>query len=493
MNHLDRAERAAVPPASRRRRVLKVSLATLLLLVGLPIGWWLYSNWAADREMKAAVAEMDRLEPGNWRLEDLEAKRRAVPDEQNAALVVMKVRRQLPRPWPAPSQERSTRSVDKWIEELPPEVRLYDPLPDELRRELDQVRPALDEARPLANLTQGRFPLAGKRAAGLEEQEVPQVVKLLWLDAVRRAEGGDADGALASCRGALVAARSVGDAPTLMAMPVRITCQPVAVKGLKRALAQGEPSEEELRAAQRLLQDEAAQPLLEIALRGERGGWLQAQEAVVAGELTWEALVDGPRDTPSLTERVLGPLMARKTAPVLLRTQTEWINIAKLPLEEWQRRFTEAAQKVAAWRDSDQYAERMVSFILPAVNRMSESFLHSQARLRTAAAALAAERYRRAHGRWPESLDALAAAGFLERVPADPFDGKPLRFRRLADGVVIYSAGPDLSEGDGRAKRKKPLDPGSDLAFRLWDVAHRRQPPAEPIAPPGIGAAEGER
>jgi hypothetical protein len=44
---------------------------------------------------------------------------------------------------------------------------------------------------------------------------------------------------------------------------------------------------------------------------------------------------------------------------------------------------------------------------------------------------------------------------FLTDVPKDPFDGKPLRFKSLSPGYVIYSVGADRTDNDGldRAKR----------------------------------------
>jgi hypothetical protein len=39
---------------------------------------------------------------------------------------------------------------------------------------------------------------------------------------------------------------------------------------------------------------------------------------------------------------------------------------------------------------------------------------------------------------------------YLDRVPADPFDGAPLRYRLLNSGYVIYSAGPDGQDNGGR-------------------------------------------
>jgi hypothetical protein len=65
-------------------------------------------------------------------------------------------------------------------------------------------------------------------------------------------------------------------------------------------------------------------------------------------------------------------------------------------------------------------------------------------------------------------------------VPADPYDGKPLRLRRVRDGIVIYAVGPDLKDDGGAVNRRNPLSPGADIGFRLWDANQRgRFSPAE--------------
>jgi hypothetical protein len=120
---------------------------------------------------------------------------------------------------------------------------------------------------------------------------------------------------------------------------------------------------------------------------------------------------------------------------------------------------------------------------VPAVNKVAEASRRVQADQRCALVALAAERYRRDHGRWPASLDQLAP-DYLKAVPADPYDGKPLRYQRRPDGVIIYSVGPDREDNGGALNRSRPLDKGIDYGFRLWDVDRRRQPAAEVLPPP---------
>jgi hypothetical protein len=51
-----------------------------------------------------------------------------------------------------------------------------------------------------------------------------------------------------------------------------------------------------------------------------------------------------------------------------------------------------------------------------------------------------------------------------------------LRLKRLADGVLVYSIGPDLTDNGGNLNRQNPVVPGSDLGFQLWDVPKRGAP-----------------
>jgi hypothetical protein len=121
----------------------------------------------------------------------------------------------------------------------------------------------------------------------------------------------------------------------------------------------------------------------------------------------------------------------------------------------------------------------LARLILPAVGHVASSSRRKHAWTRSLIACLAAERYRQAHHEWPVSLDALVPAE-LAAVPIDPFDGHPLRFRRLPDGFVVYSVGPDETDDGGNlAEGGNILKTGSDLGYRLWNVDHRRQKPKE--------------
>jgi hypothetical protein len=80
--------------------------------------------------------------------------------------------------------------------------------------------------------------------------------------------------------------------------------------------------------------------------------------------------------------------------------------------------------------------------------------------------------WRAKHGAWPRNLRECMA-----RVPADPFDGKPLRYRREGDGFVIYSVG-ETGRFDGGTPGVKPKPVESLFRWpkpAYWDAPARRR------------------
>src|SRR5262249_62394996 len=79
----------------KRRRLVRVALILILVILALCCG--LGYRWLAqERELREAIAEADRLDPG-WRLSELEARRDPILDEKKAAFQVLAV----PQPLPA--------------------------------------------------------------------------------------------------------------------------------------------------------------------------------------------------------------------------------------------------------------------------------------------------------------------------------------------------------------------------------------------------------
>jgi hypothetical protein len=465
----------------RLRSILWVLLPALLLLAA----GWLYLVVDADWRLQAAVAEADRLDP-EWRLAQLEAKQPALPDKDNSALQVLVVRKLIPQQW------GGTPEFWQLFGDLPAEPQLNEQQLTALRAELAKAAKALPEARKLANMPRGRYPIEWApdfyTTRFDQLQEARPVATLLQMDAWLCAQEGDADGAIRSVQGVLNTGRSIGDAPTAITQLMRIGLRTMAVRLLERTLAQGQPAPAVLADLQRRLEEEDTHPAFLTATRGERAGDDQLMEYLEGAGLSQAGIQKeldsiGP-DGPSLSERL--PLFLpggiKRQRSAFLRFMTEAVEIAKLPSEQ---------QKgpLDRWSAAARNQPVLVKAFAPALQKMATASKRSSAELRAAIVLLAAERYRQERKQLPESLTELVQAGYLKAVPTDPYDGKPLRFRRLDDGLVVYALGPDGQDNGGNLRHRNHGDlTGTDEGCRLWTPEKRRQAPLPPRAPePGEG------
>jgi hypothetical protein len=90
----------------------------------------------------------------------------------------------------------------------------------------------------------------------------------------------------------------------------------------------------------------------------------------------------------------------------------------------------------------------ITSIIAPALRKTIESGARAQAIHSTAETAIAMTRYKLEHGAYPVTLEPLVP-DYLDEIPADPFDGKPLRLAHKADQWIVYSIGPDGVDDGG--------------------------------------------
>jgi hypothetical protein len=449
----------AVLPAPRTRRRWWL---LLLILPALFVAFWVYSSFAAQQRLARAIAETDRLDP-HWRLDDLQAERPVVPDEENAALLGIAARKKLPPNWNPLTQ------ADKFkVFALKPNQAPTAQQAAGLRDALEPGAAALPEARRLADQPRGRWP------AGANAFDILEVARLLTADAELRRAEGDLDGALASCRAIVNCGRSVGDEPRMMPQLMRLAAGAIAAGQAERVLGQGQPSEISLTALQDLLAEEGQAPLMTLALRGERASSDHLLESVQRGETPVKQLVASfsggatSRFSFKRADLFYLPGAVAISRAAMLERMNKLVEASKLPPEQQSAPLAE----LVAWRKD----ESPLVLLITTPEVLTTYLLEArgiQARLRCAAAGLAVERYRRKNGRWPEELSELKDE-FLLEVPADPFDGKPLRYYKIDEGTVVYSVGPDRKD-DLTAAWK-----GAGICFRLWNVDRRRQPPLSP-------------
>jgi hypothetical protein len=492
MYAVDELENPSEAPPARKwfKRLVWSAVLTVVIAGSIILVRWKATVSHAQADLDVLIAELDNADP-HWRIEDIEADRKEIPDPENTALVIGRIEAGLhanPRRF-APQEERPMDRANQ----TPPDVQIEPDIQAQLRADLKRHAPEVTLALSLATMKDGRFPLSitpDGVSTILNSQAAREAVQLLQQELHRRLRDGDVEGACVAARAMLVATRSVGDEPLLVSQLIRLACASVTVGDLERILAQGEPTEATLAALQDMLEEEQATPYLEIGLRGERGLEHSMIIALREGKVSLTALSGGgPSQNPNPLERLWEPMWSKSAAriahPELLRRITEYIELAELPPQERSDQFRIKEQDL---KNPD--VPKLLRLLLPAVIKMAEADNRARALLRTAIAALAAERFRLAKNRWPKDLAELTPT-YLKTVPLDPYDGSALRMRATQDGLVIYALGRDRKDNGGKPDRTINPDGsistqlGGNKVFRLWNLGERRKPANNPeVGPP---------
>jgi hypothetical protein len=426
---------------------------------------------APDEQLQHILAELDRTDP-RWRFEDQLRDRERIPDDGTSARTVLDAAGLIPKPWRGPDFAEVRSRLRAGLLDANP------------RDDIEPANPAVTEARKLAGVTYGRFAVAWNVADPLQTKLAHQpavlaVVDLLTLDAEVRAHQGDVEGALVSVRAGLGAIRTISDEPMLVSQVAgrfggRFEYQYACVAALEESLRRGQATEANLLALQTALETEAADQVLRISARAERAGLHGLMSALENGTLTHAD--PGPLGVRAEgVALILGSERLRQRDSLeaihgwLLDYTTRLVKITGQPPEAQPPLLKELAESTVL---APPGAIPMAA-ALP-VRELGAMWQRCQALLRCATVGVAVERYRLAHHRLPDSLAELTPE-YLGTLPADPYDGKSLRYARHRDVVVVYALGPDGKDDGGKPEALNQFEQnrGYDVGIRLWDVPAR--------------------
>jgi len=461
-------------PTPKRRRWLPRGFLVLGALIFGAIAYFWYQHDKSERELQAAIAETDRLDPG-WRLADLEAARPEIPFEENSAPLIKKVGVAAITALNKGKVRENLNAITDELTDLPPTVRLDARQAATLRAALIPLAGSLDDARNLAELPRGRHPFNVSPGVSEPIPHADHAGIAIWLlteDARLRAHEGDMAAAWRACQAIQNICRSFAGEPLGVIQTIRVVHRQHGLRLMERLLAQGEVAEQALTATQKPLEEEASEQPLLLALRAHRAAAHHLYTQLAGGRASLaeaQQVAAGNFSAPTWREQAQAFFGRGSIKPAhawLLRYYNRAVEIAKGPPADVKAALEEhaAGHRPPGLATSGVNLDRFVSPLSPA---------KVQAQLACACSALAVERFRLKHKRWAAALDDLVAEGLLKEVPADPYDGQPLRYRPTKDGVVVYSVGPD-GKGAGDALERQPID-AERLEFRLWNVERRRR------------------
>jgi hypothetical protein len=292
-----------------------------------------------------------------------------------------------------------------------------------------------------------------------------EFARLLRAEALQRKRKGDVDGALESCQTILKLCRHMDDEPYLIAFLVQRAIFAIGARALwDEVLSDADASATAYRAVLAELRAWDIERAFVRALKGERVftnemyEWLRSETQKL-------------RNPFSLWQTFVGE---KSVDLVFLLSPRNWFAENQLLMLQFHRQLISVAQKGVPY-DRQQVRQLIAEFKRkcrkgwtvtlgkreiswgryplaevsidtydPLLNRVTDT----HALQRVTMTALALRLYRKENGRYPENLQQLVPK-YLPSVPIDPYDGKPLRYRKLQKGFKVWSVGGNRKDDGG--------------------------------------------
>jgi hypothetical protein len=295
-----------------------------------------------------------------------------------------------------------------------------------------------------------------------------QAERLLYLEAILNLERQQPQQAVDSVITSLGVSRSLKQEQMLIAYLVQVACQGIGLDCLQRVLNRMPLTDEQLGELAEAIEELENDQALTRAFVGERCLGLDGIQGLRTGRIPLEEIFNPWEPEPSWI-RPLWPLCKATGLVELdekryLDIMEQLVKATQLPLPESidaSHAVNEEVEHLPRWRV---LSRLLLGSLSTSVNKAGGC----AAKVRDAQTAIAVERYRAANGKLPDELSDLIPT-FLPAVPVDPFDGMPLRYKKLAKGYVVYSVGEDREDNGGAETNSNGCSygPGTDITFTV--------------------------
>ncbi|MBX7104421.1 MAG: hypothetical protein K1X57_10090 [Gemmataceae bacterium] len=461
--------------ASRRWRVLirGVVIAIVVAFVAFAASLWMTVIFGRA-ELQSAMAEAAADDP-HWQLADREARRKVYSQQENGAEIVRRC---------ADLIDECSRKIGP----VPPaNFQLFEvsDLGNDPSRELTPAQstvlaghmatygPAIQEARRLRQSSGGRFnrkqtgnPFDVDLAPGEALLKAVRIVRVMVED---RISSEDIPAAMDDIFLMTSIRNLFRDEPMEGGQMAALACDNAVCFSIERLLGMCRLTEEQLVALSRTVEQVRTDAVVAECFREQRARCFAGFEYAVRNPTAAGPI---PKPKPATWKGLL-PLNDKNAQAIILRSHNEAIQVLNRPTWEWMREAERIEGHCPKLKSSA--GDDLVLIVWPI-----QAELMRQARLSATHAALAIERYRLAHGRWPPGPEELVADGKLSAWPVDPFDGKPLRWKPVDFGILLYSIGPGGVDEFGKYDPSLRGGTSSNITFRLYNPDQRRRPASSP-------------
>ncbi len=357
---------------------------------------------------------------------------------------------------------------------------------------LSKYDSTVEELRQASQLPKSRFPLNYDTECPADIMlphlsAMKSLCQLLQLRAIAELQNGQGKEALADVKLTLYLVGAIRNEPFLISHLVRFAMTEIALQPIYEGLAEHRWSDEQLVALDAELAKLDFLADYQFSMRGERAmncavidyiskkqsyqqyqafmGEMWNKEGVtVSGQLKLDAQAVGFYLMPA------GWFAQNKL--FIARGQQGWITGWVFPEEHLvsPQKCRQVDQSQSGFFN---HPAKPWNFLakefLPALGAAGRKSSREQISVDLARVAIALERYRLAHGNFPESLDVLAPQ-FMEKIPHDVIGGQPLKYQRDANGqFVLYSVGwNEKDDGGITGHRNGGSAPDFDSGDWVW-------------------------
>ena len=302
---------------------------------------------------------------------------------------------------------------------------------------------------------------------------------------------GNSSAARAECDHAMRLYQALAAEPTLIAGLVRLSLLDRLESCVWDGLAAGQWADEDITALEKTFAEVRLFDDCRFAFTAERGfmndnhmdfakrGFDKLRDEMKAYEFI------GMKFEPSLGERIFWHTFPKGWIFQIMVRSNEYFDWLLAPLDDSANKkdapFSPPTRSSKDWLESHpappgvgKVWQYVMEQSLPVFDSAYKRYLYAHTRAQETRLACTLERFRRAKGGLPETLDELMPE-FIEAIPKDVFDRKPLRYRRNADGGYdLWSIGSNRKDDGGKIDPKKTGEEQDDW---LWHM------PGRPTAP----------
>lgn len=350
--------------------------------------------------------------------------------------------------------------------------------------ELSECDSVLDEIQAASQLPYSRFNLRYEEdnPAGIllpHLAVLKHLCQVLSLRASARLALGETEPALRDIKLMLLLVDATRNEPMLIAQLVRLAEVYIVLQPLAEGI--GQWSEPQLRE----LQDRLAH--LDFLTDAKRN---------LAAERAWGcAIIDyvGRSSDKNLVGGITGQQQTDFAGVLMTAAPAGWLDLEKLhycrlfqesvlPTIDLSNRLVNpgvvsakskdiTALNSSSWLKAYLHHRFFSKLLVPAMDKFARKTAFGQTAVDTAMLACALERYRLAHGRLPEALEALTPQ-FLPKLPHDIITGQPLKYRLTdQEHYILYSVGWNQTDDEGvPSLRQSGEDIASEDGDWVWQL-----------------------